>query len=125
MGKFLYISKSTANKFFQVRKMKLSFGSAYTLRSWMETLPGGPDWYIDTIQVDGYTTTKPIRLYWRDGLEVAEWIFGNPVFANHMFFDPVRVHTVTGEREYTEYMSGDQAWENQVRFMLRPLLSPN
>lgn len=75
---------------------------------------------MDTLEVDGRTTTKPIRLFWRDGLEVAEWIFGNPVFANHMIFDPTRIYTntSTGDREYTEYMTGDRAWENQVRLRL-------
>lgn len=79
----------------------------------METLPGGPGWKMDVIEVDGYTTTKPMRLYWRDGLEVAEWIFGNPIFSNHMMFDPVRLYC-DGEREYTEYLTGDQAWIAQV-----------
>lgn len=63
-----------------------------------------------------YPTTKPIYLYWCDGLEAAKWIFGNPVFANHMQYDPVKVFTdeFGDEREFSEYMTADYAWNIQV-----------
>lgn len=65
-----------------------------------------------------YPSTKPIHLYWRDGLEAAKWIFANPVFANHMQYDPVKMFTSQAreEREFSEYMSGKYAWSVQVWF---------
>jgi hypothetical protein len=75
---------------------------------------------VDIIKVEGYETMKPIHLFWRDGFEVAKWIFANSVFANHMSFDPkcVFYDVMIKEREYTEYMTGDFAWEYQVRLLL-------
>ena len=59
--------------------------------------------------------------YYRDGIDVAKYIFANPVFANHMMYDPVREWTdaTQSERVYSEFMTGDYAWEIQVsRFEL-------
>lgn len=96
--------------------MGFSVKNAQTLRSWFENLPKGPQWKQDKIDTFGYPTTKPVHLYWRDGFEVAKWIFGNPVFANHMAYDPVRItlDEQGREREYTEYMTGEHAWKVQV-----------
>ena len=57
----------------------------------------------------------PIHLFWRDALEVTRDIFGNPVFAQHMEFDPYEIYE-GGEREYGEWMSADEAHRIQVRF---------
>lgn len=90
-----------------------------TLRSWIEALPAGPQWKLQKIASDHYPTEKPIHLYYRDGWEVAKWIFGNPVFANHMEFDPkiVSQDAEGKERVFTEYMSGTRAWNVQVSYM--------
>ena len=40
------------------------------------------------IEVKGYVTKDPIHLFYRDALEVTREIFGNPVFVQHMEYDP-------------------------------------
>jgi hypothetical protein len=72
---------------------------------------------MDVIKVEGYSTKKPIRLFWRDGLDVVKWTFGKPMFANDISYDPKRVFCEAG-REYTEFMTGDYAWACQVRVVL-------
>lgn len=93
------------------------------LRSWFENLPSGPRWKRITIDTRNYPTTKPVHLYYRDGFEVAKWIFANPVFANHMEYDPRIVHLDEEgrNREYTEYMTGQHAWHVQVGFAINSI----
>ena len=66
--------------------------------------------------IDGYMSEHPIHFYWHDALEVIEYIFGNPVFASHMQFDPHRLWSDECKLDhiYTEYMTGDFAWQAQV-----------
>jgi hypothetical protein len=72
---------------------------------------------MDVIEVDGYMSKKPIRLFWRDGLEVVKWIFGNPIFAHDISYNPKQVFCEEG-REYTEFMTADYVWACQVRAVL-------
>jgi len=52
-------------------------------------------------------------LFWHDALEVMWEIFGDPVFAQHMEYDPYEVFE-GDEHEYGEWMSGDEAHRIQV-----------
>jgi Plavaka transposase len=79
----------------------------------MDALPVTPRWKCTPIHTDGYTTTHPVNLIWRDASEVVHHIFGNPIFANHMEYDPYEINN-NGEREYGEWMSCEQASEIQV-----------
>ena len=80
----------------------------------MDALPKGPKWRCTTIHTEGYITTHPVQLIWRDALEVAQHIFGNPAFTNDMEFDPYEIY-VNGEREFSEWMSCPHAHEIQAR----------
>ncbi|KAG2036264.1 hypothetical protein BDR03DRAFT_1056640 [Suillus americanus] len=42
-----------------------------------------------SFSIQGYTTAAPIHLIWCDDLEVAKSLFGNPIFAQNMSFDPL------------------------------------
>ncbi|KAG1831968.1 hypothetical protein DFJ58DRAFT_719532 [Suillus subalutaceus] len=52
--------------------------------------------------------TRFLKLLW-----VVHHIFGNPIFANHMEYDPYEIKD-NGEREYGEWMSCEQASEIQT-----------
>jgi len=99
----------------------MSFRSAQELLSSLDAIPKGPTWHCTRIQTEGYKTKDPIYLFWRDALEVTREIFGNPVFGQHMEYDPYQVFKGT-EREYGEWMSSDEAHRIQVSSHL-PLLS--
>ena len=79
----------------------------------MDRLPGGPAWQCDMLEVDGFTTTRPIHLIWRDAREVVKDVLTNPVFANHMTFDPYVV-IWNGEREYSEFFTSNRMHQIQV-----------
>lgn len=55
-------------------------------------------------------------LYWRDGLEVIEQLFANPVFAQCIPYDAYQlVDPTTNLRVYGDFMSAEFAWNYQVR----------
>ncbi|EGO05155.1 hypothetical protein SERLA73DRAFT_68786 [Serpula lacrymans var. lacrymans S7.3] len=62
----------------------------------------------------GYTST-PIHLIYRDALEVAQHVFANPVFAQHMMFDPKEVYEGI-QRQYGEFMTANHAFELQNNY---------
>ncbi|KAH8991606.1 hypothetical protein EDB86DRAFT_3065127 [Lactarius hatsudake] len=112
------LSQSEIDEFLKLEWVKLqkpTFTSAHALRSLIESLPDPPRWYCEEMIIEGYESEK-ITFYWRDALDVIEYIFGNPIFAPYMQYDPQRVWTdiSKAERVYSEYMTGDFAWQSQV-----------
>jgi hypothetical protein len=100
-----------------------SFCTAKDLHARVEALPNMPRWHYQEIKVGQYRMKEPLILYWRDGLEVVEHLFGNPLFASSMDFDPYCEveQTANGqERVYGEFMSANHAWEIQVPICLNP-----
>ncbi|KAG1723222.1 hypothetical protein EDB19DRAFT_1898102 [Suillus lakei] len=55
---------------------------------------------------------RPIELIWRDGLQVVKDLFANPIFSNHMMYDPHIVMT-RSEREYGEFFTANRAFTIQ------------
>ncbi|KAG1800872.1 uncharacterized protein HD556DRAFT_1430227 [Suillus plorans] len=90
-----------------------TFKTAPQLITFMDALPKGPQGRCTTIETDGYVTTHPVHLIWRDALEVTKHIFGNPIFANDMEFDPYEIF-VDGEWEYGEWMSSSRVHDIQA-----------
>jgi hypothetical protein len=84
---------------------------------WIDSLPSGPEWQSTTLEFLNYTTERPIELIWRDGLAVTKDLFANPIFANHMIYDPHVVMTGS-EREYSEFFTGERAFFIQVRLFV-------
>ncbi|KAH7906891.1 hypothetical protein BJ138DRAFT_1137785 [Hygrophoropsis aurantiaca] len=100
----------------RTRDYPVSFNTAKDLRARIEGLPEVPKWRYQEIKVGSYKTKSPIMLYWRDGLEVIEHLFCNPVFAQCIDLTPYREYERTprgNERVYGEFMSADHAWNIQ------------
>ncbi|KAG1804402.1 uncharacterized protein BJ212DRAFT_1449761 [Suillus subaureus] len=93
-------------------RQPLSFKNAKQLFTFMEALPVTPKWKCTPIETDGYTTTHPMNLIWRDALEGTHHIFSNPIFTHHMKYDPYEIQD-NGERKYGEWMSCEHAFEIQ------------
>jgi hypothetical protein len=94
-----------------------SFKNTDQLLGWIDSLPSGPEWESTTLEFLNYTTEQPIELIWRDGLAVTKDLFANPIFANHMIYDPHVVMTGS-EREYGEFFTGERAFFIQVRLFV-------
>lgn len=118
---------ASSSKISQIARLPLSFRTAKGLRGKAELLPKGPQWRakpLKTVQ----PTKRPISLYYRDPLECLQSLFHSPLVADYIDLSPFRLFTAADKlmRVYTEWLSGDAAWEMQVciRFYrLGPLVS--
>jgi hypothetical protein len=83
----------------------------------MELLPKVPDWKVKKVGITGYATREPTFLFYRDSLDCIEYLLGNPMFADSMDFCPVRLYQDAEQtiRVYTEWLTGNAAWDMQVR----------
>ena len=104
---------------FQTAKMHLSFTSAKDLRSRIESLPAGPKWKATPWKTP-YPTKKPLTLYYRDPVECLQALLSNPLVQDHIHYTPFRLWESADKlmRIYTEWLSGDHAWEIQVSHAL-------
>ncbi|KAG1861774.1 hypothetical protein DFJ58DRAFT_871731 [Suillus subalutaceus] len=118
LGRFLVenLTQTQIDKFLKLKwfhtRPRPSFTSKDQLLDWVDALPSFVPWKVSNIEFTGYKTTYPVQLIWRDALEVIKQLFSDPVFANHITFQPHVVNT-RGQREYGDYMSADMAWKIQ------------
>ena len=103
-----------------MKSRPFSFSSAQELRSRIELLPSPPHWKVDKIKVEGGATKDPLAFYYRDGLDCFKFLLANPLFTDYMDYSPRREYTNEDktERLYNEMMTGDLAWNLQVRVLI-------
>lgn len=80
-------------------------------------LPQGPEWKCKPWTTH-FPTKSKIQLFYRDPLACLQAILHNPLFKDHLSFQPMRLFKTAAKvmRIYTEWMTGDAAWSMQVRF---------
>ncbi|TDL13388.1 hypothetical protein BD410DRAFT_810597, partial [Rickenella mellea] len=100
-----------------VQCSSFTFNTTKKLRTMVESLPGAPEWHDCVVKVKGGKTRSPLVFHYRDSLECYEYLFGNPLFRDHMEFVPRKVFTTNENgkriRIYDEIMTGDRVWEIQ------------
>ena len=69
---------------------------------------------LHEIEMDDYLTVHPVYLLWRDSFDIAQMIFGNPIFHHDMCLDPHKVFTEHDGCEYGEWMSSEEVSRIQV-----------
>ncbi len=76
------------------------------------------------MEIEGGTTKDPIILYYRDGLDVFKFLFGNPLFQGHQGCIPMRIWEDDSCKVqfFGEPMSGDYVYEIQVRLVYSSLI---
>jgi hypothetical protein len=129
--------KTILNAVPQIKGIGLSFRTAKDLRNWAEILPTykpeiysnpslgwtpgkqGLRWLSKRINTE-VPTKKDVVLYYRDPLLCLQYLMQNPLFHDHITFMPFYLYESAAKvmRIYTEWLSGDQAWEMQVSFIL-------
>ncbi|KAG2339690.1 hypothetical protein BDR05DRAFT_977659 [Suillus weaverae] len=119
LAKFLVenLSQTQIDKFLKLdwfqTQDRPQFKSKDKLFFYMQQLPGrGPQWQCTKLRLKGYESEQLIHLIWRDGLEVTKQLFANPVYANHMCYDPHHIYQGQ-ERQFGEFWTSDDAWEIQ------------
>lgn len=70
-------------------------------------MPHGPQWHSNKIALSE-VPNKLHKVFWRDPLECAAFLAGNPTFSDDMEFMPKEVFEADGvTRIYHEMMSGE------------------
>ncbi|KAG1854650.1 hypothetical protein C8R48DRAFT_609736 [Suillus tomentosus] len=97
-----------------IKGLPISFSSAKELRGRAEMLPSGPRWMSQVLSTS-HPTKSPVVLYWRDPLDCISAILNHPFFHDRLDFTPRRVYTTAQClcRVYSEWMTGDDAWNMQ------------
>lgn len=103
-----------------MKTLPISFRTAQQLRGLVEILPSGPQWQYRVLHTK--PTKSPVRLFYRDAVQCLEALFGHPLFHDKMDLTPRRVYRTAERlvRVYTEWMTGDVAWQMQVGFKISP-----
>ncbi|KAG1717311.1 hypothetical protein EDB19DRAFT_1654258 [Suillus lakei] len=94
--------------------LPLSFHSARELQGQAELLSSSLRWKSQVIPTS-HPTKSPAVLYWQDLLECIATIFNHPLFHNRIDYTPHKVYSTAQKlsRIYTDWMTGDHAWEMQ------------
>ena len=74
-------------------------------------------WISKNIVTD-FPTKNNLVLYYRDPVLCLQYLMQNPLVKDHISFSPFKLYESAARlmRIYTEWLSGDQAWNIQVRF---------
>lgn len=105
--------------------MGLSFATTKELRSRLEILPKVPQWKSKPWPTE--FVKRPLTLFYRDPLECLQSLLLNPLVQDHIDYSPFRLYKSAAEtmRIFTEWFSGDDAWEKQVSGLFWRLDYPN
>jgi len=88
------------------------------MRAMIERLPETRmKWKYQQIIPNSGTSSKPIFLYYRNPVAAVRSLLDRPALAPYMNFVPERQwkDQAMGQRRYSEILTGDWAWETQVR----------
>src|SRR5260221_1551503 len=104
----------------------LSFRSEKDLRNRAKMLQKGPGWKCLPITTV-YPTKNKINLYYRDPIECLQLIMRNPLLKDQLEFEPYHIFKTAEKtmRIYTEWLSGNAAWEMQVRIFIFGIVFPD
>ncbi|KAJ7595867.1 hypothetical protein C8J56DRAFT_1042947 [Mycena floridula] len=74
-----------------------------------------PKWQLQILDVTPYTTKDPVWLFYRDPLEVVEFLFSNPLIQGYIDLIPMQEWTTQEKvvRLFREWMSADASWDMQ------------
>jgi hypothetical protein len=98
--------------------VSLEYKTAKAATDLIDSLPSGPQWASQVLTHEGYKTTEPIILYYRDAVECVEFLLSNPLFKDSLNFIPVKHYDKDGNRVITEPILAKQAWDIQVSLLI-------
>ncbi len=90
---FFFILNGTLLTFCcRLRSREVSHSApAQELHTKIAMLPKPPAWKSCVVSVEGGTTKEPLVLFYRDGLEVFKFLFGNPLFEQLQDYVPTKI----------------------------------
>ena len=107
---------TSADVILQIKSLMLSFRTARALRKLIELLPSGPQWKRRSIKPES-PAKHDFQLFYRDAIECLQHLIHSPSIKGQIEFVPKKIYSAADrmERVYTEWLTGNRAWELQVR----------
>jgi hypothetical protein len=103
------------------------FASAQDLYETIDSTDvGGISWQAFSVQFNGAVTdnselpgwkTQTYEVWFRDPLKIAEAQISNKDFHREMDYSPKREFSRSGRRQFSDFMSGNWAWNQAVSFL--------
>lgn len=108
-----------------MKSIDLSFHNAYSLLKKIDTLPVGPPWTCNIMEItgdkegDGGERQKEVLEFWtRDPLDCIRELISNPAFRDQLAYTPERAYDhidgLEENRVWDEMWTGDWWWNKQV-----------
>jgi len=100
-----------------MKTLPLSFRTAHQLHGLTELLPSGPEWQCWVLSPK-VPTKSPLGLFYHYPVKCLEALFNHPLFHDKLDLIPRHVYQTAQRlvRVYSEWMTGNAAWEMQVWF---------
>ena len=111
-----FIFSSSRLTLHQIKLLPISFRCARQLCLCTEMLPSGLHWKYLTMR-PLVPTKRPVTLYHWDPIKCLQMMLSHPLFERHISFVPHKVWSTAAWLVcvYNNWLSGDHAWELQVR----------
>lgn len=92
----------------------------------VDSLESGPEWKCRMFRIpgdldkEGKEQVEVVELWYRNILDVLAELLGDPELVKEAIFAPRKLYTddTKTNRIYSEAMTGNWAWETQVRFVV-------
>ncbi|THH17858.1 hypothetical protein EUX98_g9049 [Antrodiella citrinella] len=130
LGRFLMdnLGQKKTDEFLRLHKVKdgarPSFKSNKSLKEKIDSLPQGPEWKHEYVQVsgnvedeDGNMMEEELELWSRNPVECVRELIGNPMFDGRMAYAPEQVFAEMDgdERIHDEMWTGNWWWKTQTK----------
>ncbi|KAI6004631.1 hypothetical protein EDD15DRAFT_2155283 [Pisolithus albus] len=97
-----------------IKSRPLSFRTARALCRLIEMLPSGPRWKFRSVETES-PTKRGLQVFYRDAIECPQHLVHSPSNNGQIEFVPKKIYSAADrmQRVYTEWLTGDRAWELQ------------
>ncbi|KIK13133.1 hypothetical protein PISMIDRAFT_18209 [Pisolithus microcarpus 441] len=97
-----------------IKSQRFSFKTAKALRKLIELLPSGPRWKYRSVKTES-PTRRALQVFYRDAIECLQHLIHSPSNSGQVHFVPKKIYSATDhtQRIYTDWLTGDRAWELQ------------
>lgn len=112
---FFLLAAMSADTVFQIKLLPLLFRTAKVLHKSIELLLSGPWWKYQPIRTES-PMKRDLQLFYWDAIKCLQHLIHSLSINGQIEFVPKKIYTTTDQIEciYTEWLTGDRAWELQV-----------
>ncbi|KIK19787.1 hypothetical protein PISMIDRAFT_106961 [Pisolithus microcarpus 441] len=105
-----------------IKSQQFSFKTAKALWKLIKLLPSGPWWKYRSVKTES-PTRRALQVFYRDAIECLQHLIHSPSNSGQVHFVPKKIYSATDRMQciYIDWLTGDQAWELQVRTLTKAM----